>query len=402
MCLMLPFHYYAPTEVVFGPDAEEHTGELLHKYGAKRVLIHYGSPRVVKTGLVPGIEKSLEALGISYCELGGVVPNPHLSKVREGIALGRKEKIDFILAVGGGSVIDSAKAIGYGLADAEQGDVWDFYDYKRAPKACLPVGVVLTIAATGSEMSNSSVITNEEGGIKRGCNTDYSRPKFAVMNPKLTMTLPEYQTMSGATDICMHTMERYLNRGGHMELTNGIAEALLRTVIASAKTLLKEPQNYEARAEIMWASSLSHNGLTGCGTDGGDWACHKLEHELGGMFDCAHGAGLAAIWGTWARYVYREAPDRFANLGRGVFGIDEKDDLRAAEKCIEAFEAFFKDIHMPVCLDELGVHPADAQYRELADKCYAATRGDFGSMKKLTRDDMEKIYRGAQKRQAEE
>ena len=209
--------------------------------------------------------------------MGGVVPNPRLSLVYEGIALCKKENVDFILAVGGGSVIDSAKAIGYGVAN--EGDVWDFFDFKRKPTACLPIGVVLTIAAAGSEMSGSCVITKEDGGMKRGCTTDYSRLKFAVLDPELTMTLPPYQTACGCTDILMHTMERYFNHGENMELTDGISEALMRTVIRNAKILVKEPENYDARAEVMWAGSLSHNGLTGCGTDGGDWATHKLEHE---------------------------------------------------------------------------------------------------------------------------
>ena len=301
---MNDFNYYAPTKVVFGKGAEQKVGNLIKEQNCKKVLIHYGSGSARRSGLLDRIEAIFDKEGITYVELGGVVPNPRLSLVYEGIALCKKENVDFILAVGGGSVIDSAKAIGYGVAN--EGDVWDFFDFKRKPTACLPIGVVLTIAAAGSEMSGSCVITKEDGGMKRGCTTDYSRLKFAVLDPELTMTLPPYQTACGCTDILMHTMERYFNHGENMELTDGISEALMRTVIRNAKILVKEPENYDARAEVMWAGSLSHNGLTGCGTDGGDWATHKLEHELGGMFDVAHGAGLAAIWGSWARYVCGE------------------------------------------------------------------------------------------------
>ncbi|MBQ7063984.1 MAG: iron-containing alcohol dehydrogenase [Firmicutes bacterium] len=393
---MLGFTYYTPTKVVFGPYAELKTGELVAEQGAKKVLIHYGSERVKRTGLIAQIEKSLDELGIGYVELGGVVPNPRLSKVYEGIELCRKEGVDFLLAVGGGSVADSAKAIGYGLAN--EGDVWDFFDLKRKPAGAYPVGVVLTISATGSEMSNSTVITNEDGWLKRSCNTDYIRPRFAVLNPTLTMTLPEYQTMSGCTDIMMHTLERYLNNGGAMDLTDEIAEGLLRTVMRNALILLDEPENYDARAEIMWAGSLSHNGLTGCGTDGGDWACHRLEHEVGGMFDVAHGAGLAAIWGTWARYVYKNNPARFAKLAVNVLGVTPCDDDEATALAgIGAMEEFFRSIHMPVSLTELGVHPTDEEYKELAHKAAVASpTGTLGSVMKLQEADMEAIFRAAQ------
>ena len=286
------FTFYAPTKVVFGKGTESQVGALVAAQNCKKVLLHYGSGSVKKTGLLDRVKKSLDESGISYVELGGVVPNPRLSLVREGIALCKKEGVDFLLAVGGGSVIDSAKAIGYGCAN--DFDVWDIFERKNQPKACLPVGVVLTIAAAGSEMSNSAVITNEDGWKKRGSNSDTCRPKFAIMNPELTMTLPEYQTMCGSTDILMHTMERYFTSQGNMELTDSIAEGLMRTVISNTKILLKNPKDYDARAEIMWASSLSHNDLTGLGNGGNDFASHRLEHELGGMFDVAHGAGLAA------------------------------------------------------------------------------------------------------------
>ena len=229
----------------------------------------------------------------------------------------------------------------------------------------------------------------EEGGIKRSYNTNLARPRFAIMDPKLTMTLPEYQTMSGAADICMHTMERYFNNGGSMELTDAIAEGLLRTVMANAHILMSDPTHYDARAEIMWASSLSHNGLTGCGTDGGDWSCHRLEHELGGLYDVAHGAGLAAIWGTWARYVYKYNPARFAKFGTHVLGVEAgADEEETALRSIAAMEDFFRSIHMPTNLRELGVNPTDEEYKILAEGCFKATNGGIGSILRLTFEDM--------------
>ena len=388
---MNDFNYYAPTKVVFGKGAEQNVGKLVKEQNCKKVLIHYGSGSARRSGLLDRIEAIFEKEGIAYTELGGVVPNPRLSLVYEGIGLCKKENVDFILAVGGGSVIDSAKAIGYGVAN--EGDVWDFFDFKRKPTACLPIGTVLTIAAAGSEMSGSCVITKEEGGMKRGCTTDYSRLKFAVLNPELTMTLPPYQTACGCTDILMHTMERYFNHSENMELTDGISEALMRTVIRNAKILVKEPENYDARAEVMWAGSLSHNGLTGCGTDGGDWATHKLEHELGGMFDVAHGAGLAAIWGSWARYVCGERIDRFVQFAERVMDVTPQEtEQKTAEAGIAAMEDFYREIKMPTSLAELGIAPTDEQIRELAEKCNAAVRGNLGKVKHLNVEDMIAIY----------
>ncbi len=384
------FEYYTPTKVVFGKDAELQTGELVKEQGGTKVLVHYGSGSVVRSGLLDRVCASLEAAGISYVKLGGVVPNPRLSKVREGIALCKEEGVDFLLAVGGGSVIDSAKAIGYGLTN--EGDIWDFYEKLRCPTACMPVGAVLTIAATGSEMSNSSVITNEDGWRKRGCNSDYSRCKFAVMNPELTYTLPEYQSMSGCTDIMMHSMERYFSREDNLELTEGIASALIKTVMKNAKIILEDPKNYQARAEVMWAGSLSHNGLTGCGGDGGDWASHQMEHELGGMFDVAHGAGLAAIWGSWARYVYDALPSRFASFAKDIFGIECGSEKESALAGIKAMEDFFRSIKMPTSLTELGISPTDEQIEEMGVKCSFFGRRTVGVIKKLNAEDVEKIY----------
>ena len=293
---MINFEYYTPTKIAFGRGVESRTGELARAFGAHKALIHYGGKSALASGLIGRIKASLDAAGVAHVELGGVVPNPHLGKVREGIELAKREGVDFLIAVGGGSVIDSAKAIGYGAAEPDH-DVWELYDDAgtRKPAKCLPIGAVLTIAAAGSEMSSSSVITDEKTGLKRSCKSDLSRPRFAVMDPELTVTLPDFQTQSGCADILMHTMERWFNASGTLELTDAIAAGLMKTVMKNARILRDHPDCYEARAEVMWASSLSHNGLTGCGSDGGDWAVHKIEHELGGMFDVTHGAGLAAV-----------------------------------------------------------------------------------------------------------
>jgi len=388
------FNIYTPTKVVFGKDTEKQVALLINEFGGKKILIHYGGGSVIKTGLMKRVTDTLDAAGMDYIMLGGAVPNPRLGLVYEGIELCKKEGVDFILAVGGGSAIDSAKAIGYGVTN--EGDVWDFYDYKRKAKACLPIGVILTLSATGSEMSDSSVITKEEGLIKRGYSSDYSRPKFAIMNPELTMTLPDYQTSCGCTDIMMHTMERYFCNGGNMEITDSIAEGLLRTVMNNAKLLVKDPKNYEARAEVMWAGSLAHNGLTGCGTDGGDWMSHKLEHELGGLYDVAHGAGLAAIWGSWARYVYKDCLPRFKKFALNVMGVDnEGTDEEIALKGIEAMEAFYHEINMPVNLRELGVNATDEDLIEMAHKCAVGVGGAMGSAKLLDEAAMLAIYRAA-------
>lgn len=388
---MFHFNYYAPTQVVFGKDTEEKTGELVKAQNCKKVLIHYGSGSVKRTGLLDRVKQALEKENLAYTELGGVVPNPRLSLVKEGIELCKKEGVDFILAVGGGSVIDSAKAIGYGVANG--GDVWDFYSHKRSATGCLPIGVILTISATGSEMSDSSVITNEDGWIKTGYHSEYCRPKFAIMNPELTMTLPDYQTACGCTDILMHTMERYFTQGENMELTDSIAEALMRTVIENTKILKENPKDYNARAEVMWAGSLSHNGLTGCGNGGNDFATHALEHELGGMYDVAHGAGLAALWGSWARYVYREIPERFHKFAVRVMGLEDTGDAEEmAVRGIEAMEAFFREIKMPTNLRELGLTPSEEELKELAHKCSLNTGGHKGSAKVLYEADMLAIY----------
>lgn len=390
------FQYYSPTKVIFGKGTEKEAGRLVREQGAKKVLIHYGGKSAVRSGLIDRVKASLDEAGIEHVELGGVVPNPHVEKVYEGIDLCKKENVDFILAVGGGSVIDSSKAIAYGLV--YDGDVWDLFSKEKPLKAegCYPVGVILTISAAGSETSNSCVITKAATGCKRSYNDDIGRPKFAIMNPELTLTLPDYQTQSGCTDIMMHTMERYFTNGGNMELTDVIAEGLLRTVIKNARILHTSPDDYDARSEIMWAGSLAHNDLTGCGNDGGDFASHMLEHEMGGMFDVTHGAGLAAIWPSWARYVYKNCLHRFVRYAINVMGVEPVGaDEEIALKGIEAMEDFYHSIDMPTNFKELGIAPTEEQIVAMAESCINACGGPKGSARLLDLNDMINIYRMA-------
>ena len=392
---MAGFTYFTPTKVIFGNGTADRAGELVKAAGGTRVLVHYGSGSVVKSGLLERIKKSLDREGIFHTELGGVVPNPHLGKVREGIALGKEEKIDFLLPVGGGSVIDSAKAIAYGLGEPQE-DVWELYEHTRKAKKSLPLGAIPTIAAAGSEMSDSSVITNEQTGEKRGYNDDICRPVFAIMDPELTLSLPDYQTEAGCADIMMHTMERYFTSGDKLEITDSMAEGLLRTVMHFARVLHAEPDNLKAREEVMWAGSLAHNGLTGCGNTANDFASHRLEHEMGGMFDVTHGAGLAAIWGSWARYVMKDCLPRFVRYALNVMQVEPAaGDEETALRGIEAMEDFYRSIGMPVNMRELGIEPTDAQIEAMADSCVRATGGKVGSAKVLVREDMIEIYRMA-------
>ena len=392
---MKDFNYYAPTEVVFGENSEEQVAKLTSRYGGSKVLVHYGGKSAIRSGLLDKVCGLYEEAGISFVKLGGVVPNPRLSKVREGIELCKKEGVDFILAVGGGSVIDSAKAIAYGVC--YDGDVWDFYLGKDQAKQMLPVAAVLTIPAAGSEMSESSVITNEDGDVKLGYSNNLSRPKFAIMNPRRTFTLPPYQTAAGVTDMMMHTMERYFTHDDDMDLTTDLAEALLRRMKVAVYDVLKNPEDYRQRAQIMWGGSIAHNGLTGCGvTD--DWATHQLEHELSGMFDATHGAGLAAIWPSWARYVLKENVSRFVRFAVNVMDVpnDFTDPEGTALKGIEAMERFYHDIGMPVNIHELiGRDITDDEIHEMVRKCsrnYTHTSGQFRVLKA---DDMEAIYKMA-------
>jgi alcohol dehydrogenase YqhD (iron-dependent ADH family) len=389
------FVYYTPTKVFFGKSKEKEIGKIIKTYGFKKVLIHYGGDHIVKSGLLDTVIKALDEEGIAHVELGGVVPNPRLSLVYKGIELAKKEKIDFILAIGGGSVIDSSKAIGYGVYNG--GDVWDFYNFKRKPQGSLPLGVILTIAASGSEMSDSSVITNEDGRIKRGCNSEYCRAKFAVLNPELTYTLSRYESMCGCADILMHTMERYFNASDDMDITDELSEGLMRAVIKNTLIIFKDLTNYKARAELMWAGSLSHNGLMGCGTDGGDWATHKIEHELSGKYDVTHGAGLTSIWGSWARYVYKNRPERFAKFANKVFGLNDENQDKLAIEGIEAMEKFYRSVELPTNLNELGVKASDSDIEDMASRCSLATNNKTGKVKVLTKEDIVNIYKMARK-----
>ena len=402
---MKDFVFYAPTRVVFGRESEEKLPQLIQQFGGGKVLVHYGGGSAIRSGLLGKVFKMLTEAGIEHIELGGVVPNPLLSKVNEGIELCRKEHVNFILAVGGGSVIDSAKAIGYGVG--YPGDVWDFWDGKAVPQTCLPIGVMLTIPAAGSEMSSSCVITKDEGMIKRGVNSDICRCKFAIMNPERTFTLPKYQTAAGATDIMMHTMERYFSKYEDALLTDAIAESLLRTVKDATPIVLNNPEDYTHRAAIMWASSLSHNDLTECGTEK-DFACHKLEHELSGLFGVTHGAGLAAIWGSWARYVMEKHLSRFVKFAVNVMGIavpdidasqlaaDTEAQKAIALRGIEAIEVFFSAIGMPISIPQLvGRKITDDEISILVEKCSRGGKMSIGAMEILEPEDMGNIYRMA-------
>lgn len=392
---MKDFVYYAPTEVVFGEKSEERVASLTKKYGGRKVLVHYGGQSAIRSGLLDKVCQLLSEGGVDYVTLGGVVPNPRLSKVREGIALCKKEGVDFILAVGGGSVIDSAKAIAYGVC--YEGDVWDFYLGKAEPQRMLPVATVLTIPAAGSEMSEASVITNEDGDVKLGYSNDMSRPKFAIMNPRRTFTLPPYQTAAGVTDMMMHTMERYFSKDDDMDLTTDLAEAVLRRMKTAVFCVLKNPEDYRNRAQIMWGGSVAHNGLTGCGISD-DWATHQLEHELSGMFDVTHGAGLAAIWPSWARYVMHENLSRFVRFAVNVMDVpnDFTDPEGTALRGIEAMECFYHAIGMPTNIKELiGRDITDDEIREMTRKCSRDNTATCGCLKVLKAEDMETIYKMA-------
>lgn len=391
---MNQFQFYSPTKVIFGRGVEEQVGKELAAWGATKVLIHYGGGSVVKSGLLGKVEQALKESGIAYVTLGGAKPNPRLSLVQEGIELCRKEKVDFILAVGGGSAIDSGKGIALGVP--YEGDVWDFYCKKAEPQTALPHANIVTLAATGSETSESSVVTKEDGMLKRSCNCKWNRPKFTLMNPELLYTLPPYQTACGVVDIMMHTMERYFSQGGINEVTDRIAESLLRTVIQYGQVCMEDPQNYEARSEVMWAGSLSHNMLTGLGRKG-DWASHQIEHELGGMYDVAHGAGLSAVWGSWARYVYKEDVMRFARFGVNVWGLNlnYESPEETALAAIECTEKYFRDLNMPITLKELLPNEkiTDEDIDQLAVKCTFFNTRTIGNFKQLGKEDIVTILK---------
>ena len=393
---MKDFNYYAPTQVVFGRESEEQVAALVKQYGGTKVLVHYGGKSAVRSGLLDKICGLLKDGNIDFVCLGGVVPNPRLSLVHEGIGLCRQEGVDFILAVGGGSVIDSGKAIAMGVANPEV-EVWDYYIGKARLSKALPVASVLTIPAAGSEMSEATVITNEDGDVKLGFSSDLLRPKFAIMNPERTMTLPAYQTAAGVTDMMMHIFERYFTKDDDMELSTALAEATLRTIKNAVFDVLKNPEDYRQRAQIMWGGSVAHWGLLGMGVQE-DWATHQLEHELSGMFDVTHGAGLAAVWPSWARYVMHENLRRFVRFAVNVMDVpnDFTDPEATALKGIEAMESFYRAIGMPTNIKELiGRDITDEEIKEMVRKCSRDYTATCGGLKTLKTEDMEAIYRMA-------
>ena len=352
------FTFYSPTQFVFGKGTENESGAYVKKYGGSKVLVHYGSGSVVRSGLLDRVKKSLEAEGIAYVELGGVQPNPRDTLIYKGIELCRKENVDFILAVGGGSVIDSAKGIAVGVGYG--GDFWDFYEKKLGVTKALPIGTVLTIAAAGSEGSGASVVTKEEGMLKRDVGSDLLRPKFSILNPELTFTLPAYQTACGATDIMAHVFERYFTNTEEVECTDRLCEALLLTMVKETPRVIENPENYGARANIMWAGTVAHNDIVGVGRSQ-DWNSHNIEHELSGLYDCAHGAGLAVIMPAWMEFVYKHDVNRFVQMATRVFGceLDEANPENTAKEGIRAFRRFLHSIGMPINFAELGATEED-------------------------------------------
>lgn len=387
--VMENFEFLSPTKIIFGRGTEGLVGEEVKRYSDK-ILFHYGSGSIKRTGLYERVVKSLEVADVKFLELPGVVPNPRLSLVRKGIRLCRAEGVNFILAVGGGSVIDSAKAIGVGVP--YDGDVWDFFTGRASPENTLPVGVVLTIPGAGSEASSSSVITNEEGWYKRSLTSEVIRPKFAIMNPELTFTVPPYQTACGAADMMAHVMERYFTNVTHVDFTDRLCEATLRTIIKNIPIALREPCNYDARAEVMWASTIAHNGLLGTGRIG-DWASHLIEHELSGVYDVAHGAGLAVVFPAWMRYVYKSRLDKFVQFAVRVWDLELDFEFpeRAAIEGIDRLRGFFKGMGLPTTLKEMGI-PED-KLEELALRCTDSGTSTIGNLVKLNKEDVLNILK---------
>ncbi|OWV26119.1 NADH-dependent alcohol dehydrogenase [Fibrobacter sp. UWB1] len=381
------FNFYSPTEFVFGMNRENECGELVKKYGGTKVLIHYGGGSAVRSGLIDRVKASLDAAGIPHVELGGVKPNPHDSLVYKGIEIVRENGIDFILAVGGGSTIDSSKAIAMGVP--YKGDFWDFYDGKASAACALPIGVVQTIAAAGSEGSGDSVITKEDGMLKRGASSEHIRPKFAVQNPALLCTLPAYQTACGITDIMAHVFERYFTNTLEVEITDRLCEAVLLTMVKEGPRAIADPTNYQVRANIMWAGTVAHNGVVGCGRSQ-DWNSHAIEHELSALYDCAHGAGLAVIMPAWMEYVVDHNVMRFAQMATRVFGCEMnfENPKATALEGIKAFRRFLHSIGMPINFAELGAKEEDIP--KLVEKL---NPGDGWGFVPLKAKDVTEIYK---------
>lgn len=383
------FTFYSPTQFVFGKDTERETGELLARHGAKKVFLHYGGGSIKKTGLYDRVIESLTKKDIDYVELGGAKPNPVDSLVYEGIELCRKESCDFVLAVGGGSAIDSAKAIAAGVK--HDGDFWDFFDAKASVADALPVGVVLTLPAAGSEGSVATVITREDEGLKRGTGSDLLRPKFAVINPELTYTLPAWQTAAGVVDIMSHIFERYISKSEDVILTDRLCEATLITVMEAARTVTKEPENYEARATICWAGTIAHNGILGVGREE-EWTTHALEHELSALYDMTHGAGLAVLFPAYMEYTLGEDVERYYRLATKAFGVPENhyDKRAVAREGIKRLKEFFTEIGMPVTMKEAGARKED--FPKLLRTLEKNKGKEFGIFMRLNLEDARRIY----------
>jgi len=381
------FNFYSPTQFIFGRERENEAGKYVKRFGRTRVLIHFGSGSVVRSGLLDRVKKSLTDSGVWFTELGGVVPNPRSGLVYTGVELCKRENIDFILAVGGGSVIDSAKAIALGAI--YEGDFWDFYLGKRIEKA-LPVATILTLTAAGSEGSMGTVITHENGMLKRAANHDVLRPVFSILNPELTCSLPPYQTACGAVDMMAHVMERYFTNTKNVEITDRLAEGILLTIINEAPKAMADPNNYDARANLMWAGMVAHNDTCGVGRES-DWSSHMLEHELSGLYDVAHGAGLAVMFPAWMKFVMQHDVMRFAQFAVRVWGceMDFQNPEKTALQGIERYEQFVSSLGMPIRFAELG---AKAEDIPLLLKTLGLGENTIGSFVKLTEEDCRKIY----------
>ena len=398
---MNDFTFYSPTEFVFGRSMTDRVGEKLSEKGYQRVLLVYGKGSVIRSGTLDRVKKSLDAQGIVYAELAGVRPNPEVNQVRKGIDIARAFDTDCLLAVGGGSTIDCAKAISIGVP--YDGDVWDFFSGKATATTCLPVCCVLTIPAAGSEGSNSCVISNDEINEKNGLGNELFRPVISIMDPELTFTLPQYQTAAGVTDMIAHICERYFSGAPAVPVTDNIATGLIRAIMQAAQIVKDDPSNFDARANIMWAGTLAHNDLAGCGRAkggrAGGWESHALEHALSAVNPkVAHGAGLAVIMPAWMRYVWREDQSRFASFAHEVFGIDPKDDSDAAIEevaltAIDRLQDFFKSLGMPSTLGELGF--TEAEVDKLVEIVIAAKGNPFGVFKPLSAEDAKAIYLSA-------
>lgn len=386
---MLNFSLYNPTKFVFGKDTENQVGALIKKNKAKKVLLHYGSGSVKRSGLLDRVIESIKKENIEYVELGGVVPNPRDTLVYEGIELCKKENVNFVLAIGGGSVIDSAKAIAVGVK--YKGDFWECYDDDTKIKSALPVGVILTIPAAGSEGSNASVITKTDGMLKRSTHSDLIRPVFSIINPELTYTLPSYQTAAGVVDMMSHILERYLTKTNDVILTDRLCEATLVSIIEAMRVVANEPTNYEARATICWAGTIAHNGSLGVGREE-DWAAHRLEHELSALYDVTHGAGLAVMFPAYMRYTVLEDVQRYRRLAVKVFGIkdNKRKPLKVALAGIDALENFFKEIKMPTTFNEIGAKKEDID--KLLEKLRINVGDIVGHFKGLTMDEAREVY----------